>query len=95
METIKTSSKGQIVIPKSVRDALGIHTGTKLRVELLPDRAFKVSVTRTDQAAQVENLAGSLAHRSQHMTPAQEQAAILQAVRADDERTKGAGRHRR
>ena len=40
MESIKTSSKGQMVIPKSVREALGIHTGTTLQVELLPDRAF-------------------------------------------------------
>ena len=95
MESIKTSSKGQMVIPKAVREALGIHKGTELQVELLPDRAFRVSVRRTDQAAQVKALAGSLAHRNQQLTPAQEQAAILGTLRADDERTKGTGQHRR
>ena len=95
MESIKTSSKGQMVIPKSVREALGIHTGTQLQVELLPDRAFRVSVARTDQVAQVDALAGCLAHRGQAMTPTQEQAAVLQAVRSQDERTKGAARKRR
>ena len=78
-----------------IHSALAYYTGTRLQVELLPDRAFKVSVTRADHTDQVESLAGSLAHRNQQMAPAQEQAAILQAVRADDERTKGTARHRR
>ena len=94
MESIKTSSKGQMVIPKSVREALDIRTGTKLEVELLPDRAFKVSVRPGDQAGQVDELAGSLAHRGERLTPAQESAALLRAVQDADERTKGAARPR-
>ena len=34
MELVTVSSKGQIAIPKSVRDALNLSEGTKLNVEV-------------------------------------------------------------
>ncbi len=37
METTKLSSKGQIVLPKSVRDAQGWPPGTEFEVESRPD----------------------------------------------------------
>ena len=37
METVKLSSKGQLVIPKSVRDAFDWKRGTEFRVEPLRD----------------------------------------------------------
>ncbi len=37
METTKLSSKGQVVLPKSVRDAHGWAAGTEFSVELTPD----------------------------------------------------------
>jgi len=95
MESIKASSKGQMIIPKKVREALDIRSGTQLDVELLPGKAFKVTVKPTDHADQVRRLAGSLAHRAKRMTPQEEEAAILKAVQADDERTRRSGRHRR
>ena len=94
MESIKASSKGQMIIPKPIREALDIRSGTELGVELLPNKAFKVSVKPTDRVEQVRRLAGSLAHRAKRMTPKQEEAALLAAVRADDERTKRHGRRR-
>jgi len=36
VDTIRASSKGQIVIPKAIREALDIRSGTELNVELLP-----------------------------------------------------------
>lgn len=95
MESIKVSSKGQMIIPKKIRDALDIRSGTQLGVELLPDKAFKVTVLPTDLADQVRRLAGSLAHRAKRVTPLEEEAAILKAVQADDKRTRRSGRHRR
>lgn len=95
MESIKASSKGQMVIPKAIREALGIHRGTKLNIELLPNRSFKVTVRASDHVAQVRRLAGSLAHRAKRMTSEEEQAVLLAAVRADDERIRRTGRRRR
>ncbi len=43
----------------------------------------------------VKRLAGSLAHRATRMTREEEEAAIMKAVRADDERTKDTERKRR
>lgn len=38
MEEVKISSKGQIVIPKYIRDALGVKEGSVLLVNLLENR---------------------------------------------------------
>lgn len=40
------TSKGQVTIPKPVRDLLGITTGTA--VEFIPDRDGRVVMTRAD-----------------------------------------------
>ena len=88
MESIKASSKGQMIIPKPIRDALDIRSGTQLEVELDPGRGFNVRLKATDRVERVRQLAGSLGHRARRMTPAQEDAALLKAVRADDERSK-------
>ncbi len=94
MESIKASSKGQMIIPKRIREALDIRTGTELNVELDAGEGFKVTLKPTDHVEQVQRLAGSLAHRAQRLTPAQEEAALLKMVRAEDERTKTPGRRR-
>jgi len=88
MESIRATSKGQMIIPKRIRKALDIRSGTQLNVELDPGRGFKVTIKPTDRVERVRGLAGSLAHRAKCMTPAQEAAALIEAVQADDERTK-------
>ncbi len=50
MDTIRASSKGQIVIPKAIREALDIRSGTELNVELLPGEGFKVTIRAADHA---------------------------------------------
>ncbi len=94
MESIRASSKGQMIIPKPIREALDIRSGTQLNVELDPGKGFMVTIKPTDRVERVRGLAGSLAHRAKRMTPAQEAAALLKAVQADDERTKSRGRRR-
>jgi AbrB family looped-hinge helix DNA binding protein len=83
-----------MIIPKPIREALDIRSGTQLNVELDPGKGFKVTIKAIDRVERVRGLAGSLAHRAKRMTPAQEAAALLKAVRADDERTKNRGRRR-
>jgi AbrB family looped-hinge helix DNA binding protein len=38
METVTVSSKGQIAIPKHVRDELNVHAGMKLNIEVKGQR---------------------------------------------------------
>ena len=94
MDSIKASSKGQMIIPKAIRDALDIRSGTELNVELDTGNAFKVTLKPTDRIARVRRLAGSLAHRAKRMTPAQEQAALDEVIRTDDTRTRKRGGRR-
>ncbi len=95
METTRSSSKGQMVIPKSVRDALNIRDGTELEIELLPENAFKVSVRRADCITPVRELAGALAGCGRRLTPAEERAAIQKTLLRADEKTRTAKRTRR
>ncbi|TAK43384.1 MAG: AbrB/MazE/SpoVT family DNA-binding domain-containing protein [Betaproteobacteria bacterium] len=94
MEHTRVSSKGQMIIPKRVRQALGLKQGTELAVELLPEGGFAARPKATDRVAQVRSLAGMLAHRGKRMSPARERAAIMAAVLGEDERSKRTARRR-
>lgn len=39
MDELSVTSKGQVTIPKNVRQALGIRSGTKVRFTVIGDRA--------------------------------------------------------
>ncbi len=96
METIKASSKGQIVIPKAIREALEIREGTALTVEMLPDRSVRLKVREAAaHASQVKALAGSLAHLARAAGSARrDDAGLLRAVARDDARTRARRRRR-
>ena len=94
MESTRVSSKGQMIIPKRVREALGLKQGTELAVELLPGGGFAARPKATDLVAQVRSIAGMLAHRGKRMSPTRERAAIMAAVLAEDERTRRKARRR-
>lgn len=94
MEHTRVSSKGQMIIPKRVREALGLKKGTELAVELLPEGGFAARPKATDLVAQVRSVAGMLAHRGTRMSATREKAAIMAAVLAEDERTKRKARRR-
>src|SRR5438105_14284933 len=87
MESTKASSRGQMVIPKPIRDALGIRTGTKLAVELLPGEGFRVMVASADRKAAVRRLAGSLARYAKRSgTARSDDEAVMGIVAEDDTR---------
>jgi len=88
MENARVSSKGQMIIPRRVRQALGLGRGAELAVELLPGEGFVARPRKTDRAAQVRAIAGMLSHRGRKLPAAREQAAIAAIVLAEDERTK-------
>jgi len=90
MDTIRASSKGQIVIPKGIREALDIRSGTELDVELLPGEGFKVTLRPADHGTQVARLAGSLASRGNKGRYAglSDDEAIALAVKEDDARVR-------
>jgi AbrB family looped-hinge helix DNA binding protein len=85
METTKLSSKGQVVLPKAVRESQGWAAGTEFVVEPMPDgvllRAVKPFAT-----TQLETVFGSLARRGRARTVAEMDDGIRAAV---------ARRHRR
>lgn len=43
MSTGTMTSKGQITVPKDVRDALGLVTGTKVAFEALDDGGYRIT----------------------------------------------------
>jgi len=85
METTKLSSKGQVVLPKSVRDQHGWAPGTEFEVESTPDGVrlrAKAPFARTE----LRNVFGSVHHAGPAKTLEEMDDGIRAAV---------ARRHRR
>jgi AbrB family looped-hinge helix DNA binding protein len=85
METTKLSSKGQVVLPKSVRDAHGWGPGTEFVIESMPDGVrlrAKVPFART----QLDQVFGSVRYSGPAKSLDDMDAGIRSAV---------ARRHRR
>ncbi len=57
--TTTLTSKSQITIPKSVREKLGLKTGTKIDIFPIPDGGF---VGRPKRKSNIMKFAGDLAH---------------------------------
>jgi antitoxin PrlF len=96
VENTRVSSKGQMIIPKRVREALGLKKGTELAVELLPGGGFAARPKATDLVAQVRSIAGMLAHRGKPRWPGlSDDEAVLRLVAEDDARIRAYARKRR
>ena len=95
METTKLSSKGQMIIPKRIRDQLALKPGADLRVELIDAQSFTVRIdTELSHKAHVERLAGCLKQpgRRRPLSIAEMDAAVMKIARKQDERTKSKAR---
>ena len=96
MENTRVSSKGQMIIPKRVREALGLKQGTELAVELLPGGGFAARPKAPDLVAQVRSIAGMLSHWRKPKWPGlADDEAVLRMAAEDDARIRAYARKRR
>ena len=73
MPTATITSKGQVTIPKEVRDALAVHAGDVLDFEREPDGSFRVRARK----ARVEDLAGLLHRKGRRRVSLEEMDAAI------------------
>jgi AbrB family looped-hinge helix DNA binding protein len=71
----RLSSKGQIVLPKLLRDRRGWEAGTTLEVEEVPEGVLLRSVAELP-AASIEDLLGCTGYRGPRRSLADMEAAI-------------------
>ncbi len=77
MPTATLTSKGQVTIPKPVRDALRLATGDRIEFALSPEGGVRLEVRRR----QASDLAGLLHSQGEkRLSLAQMDAAIARAV---------------
>jgi AbrB family looped-hinge helix DNA binding protein len=83
------TDKGQVTVPKEIRDRLGIAAGSKLDFRLEADGTLRVRKLDRGSAG----LFGLLHDADQKAAPAAEMdAAVAQSLAADDLRIRGAAK---
>lgn len=64
MTATTVTSKGQVTIPKRVRDSLGIKAGSKVEIEMQPGRVATLKplgkARKSDYAKRIESVRGTL-----------------------------------
>jgi AbrB family looped-hinge helix DNA binding protein len=79
METTKLSSKGQVVLPKSVREQHGWAPGTEFIVESMPD-GVRLRAKAPFAPTELDQVFGSVRHAGPAKTTAEMDAGIRTAV---------------
>jgi len=88
METVKVSSKGQIVIPKAFRVAGNIQAGTELIISAIADGLMLTQARRTKPTKVADGL-GMLAKSSRkRLSDAEVKRRIGAMLKVRDEATK-------
>ena len=80
MEITRLSTKGQVILPKTIRDARGWGPGTELMVEETPE-GVTLRPLRQSQPARLEDVVGSLRYTGRAKTLRQMEKAIAKGVR--------------
>ncbi len=75
MDELSVTSKGQVTIPKAVRQRLGIRAGSRVRFALVGDRA-ELQVVHAHTAVQSSG-AGMLKHKRSAVPPDFDVASLL------------------
>jgi antitoxin PrlF len=79
MSTATLTSKGQITIPKRVRDALGLHTGDRVAFVVRGDGVVELRPETVD----LKQLYGSLSYRGRAVSVEAMDASVLRGVAQD------------
>jgi AbrB family looped-hinge helix DNA binding protein len=88
METVKVSSKGQIVIPKALREAGHIHAGTELIISAIADGLMLIPAQRIKPTKVADGL-GMLAEPDRKkLSDAEVKRRIATMLKMRDEATK-------
>jgi len=85
METTKLSSKGQVVLPKSVRDARGWEPGTEFAVEEVSE-GILLRPSRPFPSTSIDEVFGCLKYSGRAKTLREMEKAIGREVRARHDR---------
>jgi AbrB family looped-hinge helix DNA binding protein len=85
MKTTKLSPKGQVVLPKSVRDARSWKPGTELAVEEVPE-GILLRPFRPFAPTSVDEVFGCLKYTGRAKTLRQMEKAIARGVRVRHDR---------
>jgi AbrB family looped-hinge helix DNA binding protein len=88
METVKLSSKGQVVIPKSIREALNYQPGAAFVVSLVGNE-IRLRPSTTIKATTVDEVGGMLHRPGQKpMSAAEQNLRIARMIKDQDEATR-------
>jgi len=85
METTRLSSKGQVVLPKSVREARSWKPGTQFAVEEVSEGVL-LRPLRPFPATNIEEVSGCLKYTGRAKTLREMETAIAQGVKARHDR---------
>jgi AbrB family looped-hinge helix DNA binding protein len=75
MTTASVTSKGQVTIPKSIRDRLGITSGSQVEFELIGDKA-RIRLARKGKRSSIEDGPGILDYRGPRIPTAELDGAL-------------------
>ena len=78
--TTTVSTKGQVILPKAIRDAKSWGAGTRLEVEERPDGVL-LRVERPFPPTKPEDVFGSLAYRGKHLSDEEIKKALRAAAK--------------
>lgn len=88
METVKVSSKGQIVIPKALRESRHIKTGTELTISIVGDE-LRLAPVPSIRKSSIKSAAGILYRPGRkYLGDAKTKRAIGRMMEARDKATK-------
>lgn len=76
METVKVSSKGQVVIPKSLRESHHIDAGTELIITAVGEE-LRLKPVKAGRQATLKQVAGVLLRKGSRLPTDKEQAAAI------------------